>query len=216
MSPSPSLSVGAPPVARLLARMAGRTAVPPADGPVGRLGGWIDWPHAVKLSRALDAPAAAPGEGRIDDTDEWVERAAAERAALAAEIAAGPAEPPSGPEPELFRQHVRTVQRGIQSSCARLRGELQEQLACGSPAQAHLAAVDSAMEAALSPREQILLASVPDLVAARLGSLLADSPESGHPDQLRGFHKEVRDLLLAELELRFLPIDGLLAALRNV
>lgn len=217
MQSSPIPSVGAPAIARMFARIAGRTANHPPGSVATRLGEWIDWPRAVELSRALDAPAGAPHGGQLPDARPWEEKAADARAALAAEIAAGPGPAPSAAAAGFFQQHVQAMQRAIQSVAGRLRGELQDQLlATGSPAQARLARVDAVMETVLAPREHALLAAVPDMVAARFGHLQSDRPETaGDRERVAAFRHEIRDLLLAELDLRFLPVEGLLAALRN-
>jgi hypothetical protein len=73
------------------------------------------------------------------------------------------------------------------------------------------------MEQALSPREQQLLASVPALLGAHFERLRDDAgtaevdPDSGW---LHLFRNDMQAVLLAELDVRFHPIEGLLAALR--
>lgn len=217
MQSSPIPSVGAPAIARMFARIAGRTPIHPPGSVAAWLGEWIDWPRAVELSRALDAPAGAAEGGPFPDPRPWEQKAAEARAALAAEIAAGPGPATAAAAAGPLQQHVHAMQRAIQSVAGRLRGELQELLlASGSPAQVRLARVDAVMEAVLAPREHALLAAVPDLVAARPGPPQPDAPASaGEPERPAASGHEIRDLLLAELDLRFLPVEGLLAALRG-
>ena len=187
--------------------------------PGARLGEWIDWSRAVALSRALDAPAAEAEEGTSVDFDRLVEECAAVRGSLAADIERGPAQAP-------LQQHLQSMQRAMHGATGRLRGDLREILAAGSADQARLAEVDAAMEAVLSPREAGLLASLPAALAARFGRLQQPAaiagedaptplPENGEPTWLPLFRRELRDLLLAELDLRFQPVEGLLAALRS-
>ena len=78
-----------------------------------------------------------------------------------------------------------------------------------------------------SPREHRLLAAVPGLLAERHRQLQRRaSADRDTPDLLTQaipaadawlqiLRKDMQDLLLAELDLRFMPIDGLLAALRT-
>ena len=93
-------------------------------------------------------------------------------------------------------------------------------------AQARLVELDAVMEVIASPREHRLLAAVPGLLAERhlhlhrqaiasrdAHDLQAQATPAGDawPHVLR---KDMQDLLLAELDVRFMPIEGLLAALR--
>ena len=223
---SPPAPVDAPTLALLLARATGAAPAAPAMAPGARLGEWIAWSQAVALSRALDAPPAEPAEGGAPDAGRLVDECAGARAALAADIERGPAAAPASAGFTPFQQHIQSIQRAMHGTTGRLRGELRECLAAGSAEQARLAAVDAAMEAALSPREAGLLASLPAAVAVGFERLQrpasADgedapppSPDDGEPAWLPLFRREVRDLLLAELDLRFQPVEGLLAALRS-
>ena len=197
--------VGGPTFIRLLARVADRPFAAPGLPPAGRLGEWIDWPRAVTLSRALDEAPATPAGDESADAAGLAEECARVRAALAADIdkSPGPASTEAGFKP--FQQHIQAMQRAMQSDTGRLRGDLRERLAGGSAQQARLAEVDAAMEAVLSPRETSLLAALPALFAAHF--------ERGQPPA--AFQRELRELLLAELDLRFQPVEGLLAALRS-
>jgi hypothetical protein len=93
---------------------------------------------------------------------------------------------------------------------------------------ARLAAVDAAMERALSPREQTLFARVPALLGEHFERLrqaeqeiLAEAQASEDTSAmapggwLEVFRKDVQSVLLAELDVRFQPVEGLLAALRT-
>jgi len=109
------------------------------------------------------------------------------------------------------------MQRAMLSAAGRLRGDLRECLAAAGPAPARLAGIDAQMEAALSPREVALLAGTAEAFAARFEALQAGDPAPGDaaPAWLPALRHELRDLLLAELDLRFQPVEGLLAALRS-
>ena len=78
-------------------------------------------------------------------------------------------------------------------------------------APARLAEVDAVMEVALTPREHTALAKVPDLLAQRFARLQAGA----QPHWLDAFRREMQSVLRAELDLRFQPVDALLAALRT-
>jgi len=65
------------------------------------------------------------------------------------------------------------------------------------------------MEQTLSPREHSLLAIAPATLGTRFDRV------HGQPGWRTAFRHDMRSLLLAELQLRFHPIEGLLAALRS-
>ncbi|MGO1540205.1 MAG: DUF3348 family protein [Luteimonas sp.] len=197
--------VGGPTFIRLLARAAERPFPPPGLPPAGRLGEWIDWPRAVTLSRALDQQPADPARGEPASAAGLAEECARVRAALAADIDNGPGPVAADAGFSPFQQHIQAMQRAMQSATGRLRGDLRERLAGGCAQQARLAELDAAMEAALSPRETSLLSAVPALLAAHYE----------REQRPATFHRELRELLLAELDLRFQPVEGLLAALRS-
>ena len=92
---------------------------------------------------------------------------------------------------------------------------------------ARLASVDAAMEVALSPREHALLAAAPRLLGAHFEQLrqAAENAAEGAAGAelpagetsaawLDVFRKDMQSVLLAELDVRFQPVEGLLAALR--
>lgn len=210
--------VPGPPFIRLLAALADRNA--PRTGPdlSDRLSQWIDWTRAVALSRALDGRLPAPAHAEPAAVAALAEECARVRAGLVATITQ-PADPdkPVPVDPIAYRQRCLTVQRAMLTATGRLRGQLRDRLAAEPGELARLAEVDAAMELALSPREQQLLASVPALLGLRFehlresaGSTEVD-PDSGW---LHNFRSDMQAVLMAELDVRFHPIEGLLAALR--
>lgn len=213
---------------RLLARLGGAGPRLHARPPADLLGEWLDWQRAVALSRALDGdvpPAEAPEavaagshdvratlEAAIaDDVRDWTRplypRAGDDGNGLAAGAAA-------------VQHHCQGLQRDAQAATGRLRGELRERLERRGGDAARLAAVDAVMEGMLAPREHALLAPLVPALVARFERLhaRAGSDAAGHdtPSAWRErFRGEARQLLLAELDLRFQPIEALLAALRS-
>jgi hypothetical protein len=91
---------------------------------------------------------------------------------------------------------------------------------------ARLAEVDAVMELTLSPREQTLLAAVPALLGQHFERLreaaqpVPDAAQTAHTAPSAGawldvFRQDMQHVLRAELDIRFHPIEGLLAALRS-
>lgn len=218
-------------LARQLARLGGRHVPPPGPSPADRLGDWLDWQRAVALSRALDdvadvdpeAPANTPGE----DFEDASRRT---RAGLEDAIAADgrdwtrPLWPRSGDAgggvaagAGAVQQHCLGLQRDMHSAVGRLHGELRDRLARRTPDLARLAAVDAVMEGLLAPQEQALLAPVVPALVARFEQLHALHAHAGHDagDWRARFRSEARQVLLAELDFRFQPIEALLCALRT-
>lgn len=132
----------------------------------------------------------------------------------------------------VFRQRYLAMQQSMETGVGNLRGRLRAMLAARTPAMARLAVVDAVMERALSERERSLLAAVPGLLAGHFERLRqaeqqtltdADAPaedaEKATPATpgawLDAFRKDMQSVLLAELEVRLQPVEGLLAALRT-
>ncbi|WP_211368980.1 DUF3348 domain-containing protein [Pseudoxanthomonas jiangsuensis] len=231
--------VQAPAFARLLARLADADIPPSGPGLGERLGQWIDWNRAVVLARALDGrlpKAGVTGDAAGDvaaDAAECARVRASLAEAIAGERGLNLPTPAAAPDYAPFRQYCLAMQRAMQTASGRLRGQLRERLTAGSPQMARLAEVDAVMEQALSPREHGLLSGVPLMLEAYFGRLCAAAaqpqaeaaesqaaatvaPSVAAPGAwLALFRRDLKDVLLAELDVRFHPIEGLLAALRT-
>lgn len=144
----------------------------------------------------------------------------------------------------FFRQRYLALQQSMDTAIGHLRSRLRDQVADRSVELAHLAAVDAVMERALGRRERRLLVAASTLLGSRFERLRlaaqADSPDTSidtssdptadtpanppKPDAaalrapdawLETFRRDMRNLLLAELDVRLQPAEGLLAALRT-
>ncbi|WP_114238236.1 DUF3348 domain-containing protein [Dyella sp. C9] len=228
----PRTTVHGPTFVRLLARLADVEVAPSRQTLSDRLSQWLDWTHAIALSTALDgrpASAETPAFGSAEEDE-----CARVRAALAQSIVgprdAEPAADLTSPEAidyAPFRQRYLAMQRSMQAATGNLRGRLRDLLAASSRDMARLAEVDAVMERALSPREQTLLASVPGLLGKHFDRLRDAAAqvlpgEAADPQAmpataawLEVFRKDMQSVLLAELDVRFQPVEGLLAALRT-
>lgn len=197
---------------RLLARIAGATPMPPVQAPATRLGEWLDWPRAVALSRALDGPAVADADDpRVDAYNNDCARVREELAqAITADRGWPGVDAGSDAAAAAVLRHCQSLQRAMQAATGRLRGQLRDWLGLQSP---RLAAVDAVLEGLLSPREHALLAPVPALLAAHCERMHRAAGGDGHGWYLP-FREDARQVLLAELDLRFQPVEALLAALR--
>ena len=128
-----------------------------------------------------------------------------------------------------FRQRYLSMQQVMEMDIGNLRGRLRGRLSAGPPELARLAAVDAVMEQALGPRERTLLAGVPALLKVHFERLRDEAEtQATHGAEISGeaaalnagawlnvFRKDMQSVLLAELDVRFQPVEGLLAALRT-
>jgi len=210
-------AVRGPTFIRLLARLAEADVAAPGQSLPDRLGQWLDWKQALSLADALDGKATT-AESAAPAADELGAECARVREALATAIKDDPLLDPGAPadsEPDYaaFRQACLARQRAMQAHLGRLRGKLRDALAQASPDMARLAGIDAVLEAALTPREHLLLAKVPELLGRRFERLRV----AGHASSawLDGFRRDMQSVLLAELDLRFQPVDALVAALRT-
>ncbi|WGT63503.1 DUF3348 domain-containing protein [Variovorax paradoxus] len=207
---------------RLLSRLADTDLREPRQATADRLSQWFGWTDAISLSAALDGvPAAASSRLRPGANAEERECAGA-RTALAKAIAEDAAVAAAA-EFAPFRRRYFALQQAMEAGIGPLRGRLRAALAARSPAMARLAAVDVVMEQVLASREHSLLAGVPALLEKHFtrlsgdGLLTAAEPASeAQPGEwLHVFRKDMKNVLLAELDFRFQPVEGLLEAFRE-
>ncbi|MCG1042579.1 DUF3348 domain-containing protein [Mycetohabitans sp. B8] len=141
-----------------------------------------------------------------------------------------------------FRHRYVSVQHAMATAIGALRGRLRAMLAMRAPDWARLCAVDTVMEQALAAREHHLLANVPALLGAHFARLrdaahppappaqaqmqqqactqvplqTGAPPPAGAPGNwLDVFRHDMRSVLIAELDARLQPVQGLLSAYRT-
>jgi hypothetical protein len=208
---------------RLLSRLTGAGVREPRQVTADGLSQWFGWTDAISLSAALNGNPAAPasstpiarGTPAASPTAEEAECRRV-RAALTAAIAEDSifvAAPASDAAPDFapFRQRYLARQQAMDAGISPLRGRMRARLAALSPDMARLAAVDVVMEQVLGAQERSLLAGVPALLDKHFRQLRQAAPDAW----LDVFRRDARDVLLAELDLRFQPVEGLLEALRT-
>jgi len=240
---APRAPLSGPAFIRLLARLSDAHIAQSNLALADRLSQWIDWTRAVAVSKALDGKLPdtdeLPESRLLDaqtctrvrtrlansigaDLDALVSRARAE-----GRNATPPDAPVAAPDYAPFRQHYLAMQRDMRTTTGELRGRLRDLLARLSTDMARLAEVDAVMELTLSPREQNLLSTVPGLLGMHFERLCnaayahqlptddATAPRAISDGWLDVFRKDMQSVLLAELDVRFQPIEALLAALRT-
>lgn len=217
---------------RLLARLAGLDVREPPQGFADRLGQWLRWTDATPLFTALkesSAPRVAGGDaakataalqtltGTAARLRSALARAIAEETAAATEDFRNPPPPLPGEPKDAtpgfapYRRCVLARQASMATGIEPLRGRLRMALMARSPALARLAAVDTVMEQVIGAQEHRLLSGIPKLLEKRFRHL-RDAAEID--DWTTLFQQELQSVLLAELDLRWQPIEGLLKTLR--
>ncbi|MGO4304439.1 DUF3348 domain-containing protein [Cupriavidus sp. RAF12] len=221
-----------PKLLRLLASLtdAGASgAAPPLSAVMSR---WLGWTDAIALSAALngsppEVPSEAPARGgsgvgigaSIGDPAGTHVRAMLTAAITGQGTSSDsrrrmPARPatPDAAETDfaVHRQRYIALQQQMERDVAGLRGRLRTALASRTPRAARLAMLDTVMEQVLGTREQAVLAAVPGMLEPHFTRL-----RDAEGAWLNVFRRDMQSVLLAELEIRFQPVDALLAALRE-
>ena len=212
---------------RLLARWNEAEVRAPAASTAERLSQWLAWTDAIALSTVLNAPVARAKAvaGTPDDECTRVRDGLAKTIredSLYANVDDDPATTTMVDFAPYRLRHL-ARQQAMEAGVGPLRAKLRAALAARSPQMAKLATVDAVMEQALVAREHSLLATVPAMLEKRFKGLrqaALPAPDGTETDAtpmawLPVFHQDIRDLLLAELDFRFQPVDGLLEALRS-
>jgi hypothetical protein len=206
-----------------------------------RLSHWLGWTDAISLSSALrGAPVdASTGShaGAVAEQAQYARVREAQTHAIAQEMR-GVSRDAANDFPPYRRRYV-ARQQAMESSIGPLRGRLRETLAARSPAMARLAAVDAVMEQVVGPHESRLLSTVPALLEQHFKrsraveaaadtthandsndindinhTNMTDDGEARRAAWLNAFGQDMQSVLLAELDLRLQPVEGLLEALR--
>jgi hypothetical protein len=203
---------------RLLARLTDIDVPESRQAFADRLSHWVSWTDAISLSTALNGnPATAPAASTSSNDEEG--ECARVRASLVNAITEGS---PLAADFAPYRQRYLARQQAMEAAIGPLRSRLRAKLAARSPDLARLVAVDAVMEQALDAHEHRLLATVPGLLEKHFKRLRqAAQQQAGSDDEVPpdawqdAFRKNMQDVLLAELDIRFQPIEGLLETLRS-
>ncbi len=134
----------------------------------------------------------------------------------------------------VYRRACLAHQRAMAAGIAPLRGQVRLALASRSPALGRLAALDAVLDQALGERERHLLAAVPRLLEQHFerlrqahavaglqapGLLAAASQATGSQAPgspapwLADYGRAVQQVLLAELDVRLQPVEGMVEAM---
>ena len=210
---------GSSTLVRQLAAWAPADAQVPAMDIAERLSLWLNAFDAIGLQRAQQAirqigapmPAADASPASAEALSADLLRV---RSALSNAIAQDPralAITPEGSKP--WQQRHLELQRQMEQMIQPLREHVRQALSRVSPRLRQLAALDAVMAQVLAAREQALMPTVASLLERRFAQLRTDAADAG--DWLEHFAGEWRQALVAELDLRLEPVQGLIEALHQ-
>ncbi len=228
---SPHTGINSTGLVRLLASLGLASAGMGRPSGADKLGHWLDWTDDIALSTALadqGAPAAGGHAGRARAPSNAAASAQAAQAArsaltsLRAELVqAITTEPqwcaPAGPpdevlDPAPYRQAYQAQQRAMQARSSSLRDLVRQMLVNAGPPLSGLAAIDAVLGKGLAGHERQLLAALPSLMEKHFKSLRL----ARQPGWLEAFGQDTQALLMAELDIRLLPIEGMMQALNTL
>jgi len=207
-----------------------------------RLGQWLDFSDALTLFSVLNTEAGSNTSVAQATSDLPAQLARVRRnlsdsihnnGVFSPEPARIPfplplpnATPESAADFSPYHRYHLAHQRDMNAAITALRANARKALAGQSAAGRQLANLDAAFEKFLSTRERNLLSNIPIMLGKRfdqryaehraaLADVSADDPATWtQPGSwLEAFCHDAQTVLLAELELRLKPVDGLIAAL---
>lgn len=174
---------------------------------------WLGWADAIRLRAALDAPPAArrPARGRPAARAEALRLREALRRDLVAATEPAAFGPGELADFAALRRRALSCQQAMAAAIQPLRQRVRDTLAASAaPGGPGLAALDAVLGDLVAAQADALLGGIPARLKPAFDRQLA---APGEAQGAARFLEELRALLLAELELRLLPVEGLLDAL---
>ncbi len=217
---APRISFNSSSLVRLLAAWTAAGAAESKRSLAEGLGLWLGWADAIALSAVLNGnPALPPGKPvAAGSAGQEFARVRAELAlairtddALAAGRPGGDTDLDGTADFAPYRRCHLAHQRSMEARIAPLRAALRAALSGVSPGLGRLAALDAVMEQALAAHERSSLSSVSALLEKRFHGLRRAHQETGA--WLAVFCRDMQAVLLAELDIRLQPVEGLMEAL---
>lgn len=240
---SPSTSFNRSPLVQLLASLEVSPAANSTQSLAERLSHWVAWTDAISLSAALgnaqpvDEVTAGNRAFGVSALAQECRRVRKELIEAITNDRMFAARPGSGvdnvpltvadakAEFALIRRQYLAHQRTMEDRVGALRVRVRATAATASPALRQLAALDSVLDGALGPHQRRTLTGVAHLLEKRLkapaGATRTEPlPQDGAPATdphavPADMSKTLQELLLAELEIRLQPIEGMMEALGN-
>jgi hypothetical protein len=195
------------PLVRLLADAASVSVDVSRQDFAERLSQWLGAVDAVTLHGTHQSLKAVVGGSPLGASPHSPAALEAHFLRVRAELVAAVSEPVHLADDSFapHRRHCLALQHHMGLKIATLRAQVRQVLAHGAAPLRQLAALDAAWEHMLAAREQKLLATVPTLLEKRFEHLRGTG-------ELARYAPEQQTVLLAELNVRLLPVVGLVEA----
>jgi hypothetical protein len=213
---------------RLLTELASGEVAESKQSFAERLSLWLDWSDAISLSAALNgagAPVPPPIPAGASTAagaafDEFTRVRAdlvksittddlfrVDKASMKSSTSPEPAADSAMDLPACRRQYL-AHQRAMAERIGPLRANVRAAMSKQSAALSRLAALDAALDEALAVRERHLLSHISPLLEKRFEHL-----RKSHPEPWPAYRRNVQHLLLAELDIRLQPVEGMMEAM---
>jgi len=178
-----------------------------------RLGRLVDLSDSISISKVHTRPSAESFQQEASSPESLQAEFLRVRNGIVASIIKS-----YGADGKFYAAH----QRDMEFKISQLRLQVRDVAEGASAELAQLAALDEVLADTLAVHSRKMFARVPGFLEKRFDQLLnsyqrahADPQAGGStwPELLEGFGCEIRELLLAEVEARLLPTQGLIEAL---
>lgn len=195
------------PLVRLLADAVPSSVDPSRQDFAQKLSHWLGAFDAVTLHGTHQSLKAVVGQSPLGASSHSPAALEAHFQRVRAALVAAVSEPVRLPDDSFapHRQHCQALQRHMGLKIATLRAQVRQVLAHGAAPLRQLAELDAAWEHMLAAREAKLLATVPTWLEKRFEHLRGTG-------ELARYAPEQQTVLLAELNVRLLPVVGLVEA----
>lgn len=172
---------------------------------------FINLADSIRLADGLYEVTKAKPEPCIDSPDAIRDAFLRERAGLVRIILKTKIDDAGGVDFKPLQKFYLLQQSTMESKIPQLRSRARKAVAAQSTRLAQLAELDLALDSALAAQSRVVFAAIPRLLHKRFIFLQQDAAA---PWQ-ESFCREMRTLLLAELEVRLQPVMGLIEALEE-
>ncbi len=212
--------LGSPPLIRSLQGLAPEGFERPQQDVAQQLGDWLSAMDSIQLDgglqaiQAFAATARAPGQPvNVQGMQDLLSRAHAEvHAQIVAVCQPASAEDDAPQDYATHHKRYQDLQKQMGNRVAQCRGQLRQAMSKGSPRLRQLVAMDAVMEKLFGEREQRLMGAVPVLLEKRFAALREQTAAEGGHALAQAFAPDMQAMLEAELQARWLPLQGLLEA----
>ena len=223
-TPSTTSSTASSTLVRLLTELASTEIADSKQSFAERLSLWLDWSDAISLSAALNGASAPTPPHALSGVSPPASAISDEFARVRADLVKSittddlfTVATDNAMDFSPYRRQYLAHQRAMAERIGPLRVNVRAALSKRSPSLSRLAALDAVLDEALSTRERHLLSHVTPMLEKRFKHLrkshLETMAETQETDWWPTYRKDMQRVLLAELDMRLQPIEGMMEAM---